>query len=182
MVGATLSSTTGTWSGTAPIAYKRQWVRCTTAAATACTDISGATADTYTPVAADVGRYLRVRVTATNPRASVTALSDATAAVTVAKSKPTLVTDPKIIGAARIGAPLTASPGTWTGAAPITFTFAWAVCAPGSNTCYYNGATGSTFTPPASIAAGSRVVVVVTAKNPVGTTFAQSMATAPLTR
>jgi Ig domain of plant-specific actin-binding protein len=182
VVGATLSSTTGTRSGTAPIAYTRQWVRCTSTATTSCTDLAGATGDMYTPVAADVGRYLRVRVTATNVKSTVAALSDPTAAVTVAKTKPAMVTEPKILGTARIGSPLTASPGTWTGAAPITFTFEWAICAPGSNTCYYNGAKGLTFTPPSSVAVGSRVVVVVTARNPVGTGFGQSMATAPLTR
>jgi hypothetical protein len=73
-------------------------------------------------------------------------------------------------------------PGTWTGAAPITFTFEWAICAPGSNTCYYNGAKGSTFTVPASVAVASRVVVVVSARNPVGAGFGQSRATEPLTR
>jgi subtilisin len=181
-IGATLSSTTGTWSGTAPIAYKRQWLRCTSAATTSCAALAGATADTYAPVAADAGGYLRVRVTAINATASVVALSDATAAVTVAKTKPTLVTEPKILGTARIRSTLTASPGTWTGAASITLTFEWAICAPGSNTCYYNGAKGPTFTVPATIAVGSRVVVVVSAKNSVGTGFGQSMATAPLTR
>jgi hypothetical protein len=100
----------------------------------------------------------------------------------VAKTKPAMVTEPKILGTARIGSPVTASPGTWTGAVPITFTFEWAICAPGSNTCYYNGAKGLTFTPSSSVAVGSRVVVVVTARNPVGTGFGQSMATVPLTR
>ena len=181
IVGATLSATAGTWSGTAPISYKYQWVRCTSSTTTACTTLAGAT-DAYTPVAADAGSYLRVRVTATNTKATVVALSNPTAAITVAKTKPTLVTEPKILGTARIGSTLTATPGTWTGAAPITFTFEWAICAPGSNTCYYNGAKGSTFTVPASVAVGSRVVVVVSAKNPVGTGFGQSRATEPLTR
>jgi Subtilase family len=181
-VGATLTSSTGTWTGTAPIAYARQWVRCTTAATTSCSDVAGATADTYTPVIADVGRYLRVRVTATNAKSSATAMSGPTVAITAAKTKPSLVTEPKILGTARIGAPLTASPGTWIGAAPMTFTFSWAICAPGSSTCYYNGAKGQTFTPPASTAVGSRVVVVVTAQNPIGVAYGQSAASAPLTR
>jgi subtilisin len=181
-VGATLSSTTGTWSGTAPIAYKLQWVRCASATTTSCTNLAGASGETYAPIAADVGRYLRLRVTATNARATVVALSDATAAVTVPRTKPTLVSAPKITGTGRIGSPLIASVGSWSGAAPITFTVEWAVCAPGSSTCYYNGAKGTTFTPTASIPVGSRVVVVVSARNSIGTGFGQSLPTAPLTR
>jgi subtilisin len=181
-VGATLTSSDGTWTGTAPIAYRRQWLRCTTVATTSCTELAGATSDTYTPVAADAGRHLRVRVTATNTKASTVAYSEPTAAVVVPKTKPTLVTEPKIVGAARVGLPLTATPGTWTGAAPIRFTFSWALCAPGSSTCSYNGVKGVSFTPPKSTPVGTRVVVVVTAQNSVGTTFAQSRTTEPLGR
>jgi len=179
-VGSTLSSTTGTWTGTAPIAYQRQWLRCTSTATTACSAIAGATAETYAPVAADSGRYLRVRLTATNAKGSAVAPSDPTATVGVPRGKPVLVTAPAITGTARVGATLTATPGTWSGALPMTFTVSWATCAPGSNTCYYNGATGSTFAPPASTPVGTRVVIVVTARNAAGVAYGQSMATAPL--
>ncbi|MDT5032683.1 MAG: hypothetical protein QOC94_2854, partial [Actinoplanes sp.] len=66
-VGATLASTTGAWSGTAPV-LTQQWLRCTTTATTACTAISGATAASYALVTADVTRYVRVRVTAVNAK------------------------------------------------------------------------------------------------------------------
>jgi subtilisin len=179
-VGSTLSSTTGTWTGTATITYKRQWVRCTSTATTACSDIAGATGVTYALVAADGGRYLRVRVKATNPKGSESALSEPTAAVSTARGKPVLVSEPTIAGTARVGATLTAAPGSWSGAVPMTFTVSWATCAPGSNTCYYTGATGSTFTPAASTPVGTRVVIVVTARNAAGVAYGQSMATAPL--
>jgi subtilisin len=180
-VGSNLTATTGTWTGAAPIAYTRQWMRCTSTATTACSDIAGATAATYTVVAADSGRYLRVRVRGANAKGSAVAVSEPTVAVGSASGKPVLVTAPSITGTTRVGSTLSASPGVWTGRGPMTFTVSWATCAPGSNTCYYNGATGSTFTPPASTPVGTRVVVVVTAQNAAGVAYGQSMTTAPLT-
>ena len=164
VVGVTLASTTGTWTGTAPIAFARQWMRCTSTATTSCTAIASATGVSYVLATADVARYLRLRVTASNTKGAVQVLSEPTA----------------IVAAAGAGALLTASNGTWTGGAPMTFTVSWATCAPGSSTCYYNGAVGSTYTPPASTPVGSRIVVVVTAQNTVGVAYGQSMPTEPL--
>ena len=73
-VGATLSSTTGTWTGTAPVTYARRWQRCTST--TSCADISGATGANYTAQLADAGSSLRIRVTATNAGGSAAAVSD----------------------------------------------------------------------------------------------------------
>lgn len=73
-VGQTLTTTNGTWTGTATITFTRQWLA-------AGVPISGATALTYVPVAGDVGKVITCRVTATNLAANVQALSNATAAV-----------------------------------------------------------------------------------------------------
>jgi hypothetical protein len=62
-VGQVLTSTNGTWAGTTPT-FTRQWLRCS-ATGDQCVGIPGATAGTYTPVAADRNLRLRVRVTAT---------------------------------------------------------------------------------------------------------------------
>ncbi len=179
VVGGTLASTTGTWSGTA-LVLTRQWLRCTSTATTACTAISGATGASYTLVTADLTRFVRVRVTGVNAKGSVDALSDPTAAIVAPSGKPTLVTAPEISGPARVGSTLSASTGTWTGAAPMTFKIEWATCAPSSNTCYYNGATGGTFTTPAGTPVGTRVVVVVSAQNSAGVDYGQSRTTEPL--
>jgi hypothetical protein len=70
--GKTLTSSLGSWVGTAKITYKYQWMRCTTTykAATSkgakCSAISGATKATYKLAAGDVGRFVRLAVTATN--------------------------------------------------------------------------------------------------------------------
>jgi hypothetical protein len=67
-VGQVLTSTTGTWAGTA-VTITRQWLRCS-ATGDQCVTIAGATSATYTPVAADRNLRLRVRVTATRLAAS----------------------------------------------------------------------------------------------------------------
>lgn len=75
-VGQTLTSTTGTWTGTGNT-FARQW----TANGV---DIVGATGTTYVPVVGQVGQLIRVRVTATNPNGSASATSNPTAAVIAA--------------------------------------------------------------------------------------------------
>ena len=83
--GQTLTSTTGTWSNT-PSSYGYQWSRSATSGGSY-TNISGAINSTHTLVAADVGQYLKVTVTATNASGSATATSVATAQI--AKATPT---------------------------------------------------------------------------------------------
>ena len=63
--GSTLTAANGIWSGSAPMAYGRQWRRCDAGGA-ACEDIAGATGNRYTATEADVGHALRVRVAASN--------------------------------------------------------------------------------------------------------------------
>jgi hypothetical protein len=77
--GQTLSSSTGTWSGS-PTSYGYQWQRCDLNGA-ACAPVTGATASTYSVTSADVGDTLRVTVTATNASGSASATSVATAVV-----------------------------------------------------------------------------------------------------
>ena len=74
--GQILTAGTGTWSNT-PTSYSYLWSRSTSSNGTFST-ISGATASTYTLVAADVGKFLRVSVAATNTAGSATAVSAST--------------------------------------------------------------------------------------------------------
>ncbi|MBM3670450.1 MAG: hypothetical protein FJW97_10680 [Actinobacteria bacterium] len=64
-VGSVLTTTNGTWSAT-PSSYTYQWQRCTSTVTSTCATIAGATAITYTTVAADAGQFLRSGVTAVN--------------------------------------------------------------------------------------------------------------------
>lgn len=82
VVGETLTAQEGSWSG-APDRYTYQWRQCD-AAGSACAAIAGATGKIYGVRSADVGRTLRVEVTAVNPRGRSTAISNATAAVRAA--------------------------------------------------------------------------------------------------
>ncbi len=70
------STTNGAWKNE-PTNYTYQWRRCN-ALGESCTNISGATSSTYTPVEADVEHTLVIKVTATNSEGSTAASSKAT--------------------------------------------------------------------------------------------------------
>jgi Polysaccharide lyase len=76
----TLSTSTGSWSGTTPMTYTYQWQRCD-AGGGSCAPILGATAASYGLAAADIGSTLRASVTASNSVGSASASSDRTAVV-----------------------------------------------------------------------------------------------------
>jgi hypothetical protein len=65
---ASLSASTGTWAGSQPLSFSYQWLRDGST-------ITGATASTYQPTAADEGHQLAVEVTATNGNGHASATS-----------------------------------------------------------------------------------------------------------
>ena len=79
-MGQVVSSSTGSWSGTAPIGYGFQWLRCDSGGG-GCVAVSGATGSSYTVGSGDVGSTLRSRVTASNQGGSVSAQSAQTGVV-----------------------------------------------------------------------------------------------------
>ncbi len=83
--GQTLSASTGSWSGTAPIVYAYQWQRCDSTGVS-CVPVSGATSGSFLLGLADVDRTMRVSVTASNSTGSATAASGATAVITAVQS------------------------------------------------------------------------------------------------
>jgi hypothetical protein len=70
-VGATLSSSTGLWSGAAPLSYSYHWQRCKPG----CSNISGATGSTYKVRKADFRARIDVVVTASNTYGSASSTS-----------------------------------------------------------------------------------------------------------
>ena len=140
LVGSTMTTTSGDWTGTSPINYAYQWVRCSTSGGkpdgSDCASISGATTSAYVLGSGDVGKRLRARVTASNSDGSATVASNATAAVTSAGSgRPRNTRPPSISGSTSSGATLHGDAGTWSGAQPITYTFQWLRCDAGGNNC-----------------------------------------------
>ena len=179
--GQTVTASTGTWTGSQPITYAYQWLRCDAASA-ACLAISGATSASYAVTAADVGDTLRVAVTASNGVGPSTATSNATAVVQGASTAPANTVAPTITGSAQAGQVLTAVPGTWTGTQPIAYAYAWRRCDSGGAICApISGATGSSYTV-ATADVGSTLRVVVTASNAAGSGTATSAATAQVDR
>jgi hypothetical protein len=89
-VGQTLTSSTGTWSGT-PTSYAYQWKRADTSSGSY-TDISGANTSTYVLTSDDVSKFIKVGVIATNAAGSSSqTLSTATTAISaVAPSAPVI--------------------------------------------------------------------------------------------
>jgi hypothetical protein len=77
-VGQALTDEQDTWVESPSV--ERQWLRCDSAGAN-CAEIAGATASTYTPSDADVGRTLSVRETATDGQGTSTSEARATDAV-----------------------------------------------------------------------------------------------------
>jgi len=78
--GVLLTASRGAWSGTAPLGFGYRWLRCN-AQGVRCVAIPKATARTYRSAAGDVGRRLRIIVTARNAAGAAGARSAPTRAV-----------------------------------------------------------------------------------------------------
>ena len=152
IVGSTLTATAGDWTGTTPINFAFQWVRCPTSGGKSdgsdCASISGATTSSYVVGSSDAGKRLRVRVTASNVDGSATAASNATATIASAVSgRPRNTSLPSISGSLSQGATLHGDPGTWSGSQPITFAFQWLRCdARGGNCIELSGQNDDAYT------------------------------------
>jgi hypothetical protein len=83
--GQVLTADPGSWSGTAPIGYAYQWLRCDSSGGS-CANIAGAAGQAYTVATADVGTTIKVAVTGSNAAGSSTAASVQTPVVTAAGS------------------------------------------------------------------------------------------------
>jgi hypothetical protein len=172
--GETLTADAGTWTGTLPITYTYQWRRCD-ATALDCSSIAGATDASYTLTSDDVGWRLRVRVYATN--VAGTGLARSAPTPSIAAAPPLKSTPPVISGVARIGETLSATPGTWSGTVPMTYSYLWRRCDMAGTACVtIPGATAENYTLTAADV-GATLRVRVTATNAAGTATAAATAT-----
>ena len=171
--GQTLTASTGIWNYT-PTGYTYQWQDCNSAGE-ACAAITGATAATYTLAETDVGKTIRVVVTATNSFGSTPATSEKTA--TVLYATPVNTGLPVISGTVQQGKMLSTTNGSWTGSG-LSYAYQWQDCNSLGEACAaIGGATASGYTLQASDV-GKTIRVVVTASNTGGATPATSEKTA----
>ncbi len=177
--GETLTATSGTWADPAAT-FTYAWQRCSDTG-TSCSNIDGATAITYVPTSADVGNTDRVMVTATNG-GGTTDTPSAVTAVIAAGAAPKNSAPPTVSGTPTEGQTLIAADGTWAGAAPIAFTYAWSRCdATGGACAAITGATAKTYVL-ASADVDKTVRATVTAKNTLGSEAQTSAPTAAIAR
>ena len=172
--GATLTASNGTWTGTQPIAFAYQWVRCGADGGQPdggnCAIISRAIDRRYRLLRADVGSRLRVRVTAMNVDGSKTVASNPTGVVV---GPPVNTSTPGVRGTTTVGSAVTADPGAWTGKQPISFSYRWLRCNSAGGECISIGGNGSTYRLTSSDA-GHKMRFNVTARNSLGSTTVTS--------
>jgi hypothetical protein len=180
--GRTLSASRGSWTGTEPISYAYQWVRCGADGGRPdggdCSLVSGATRRDYRLVSSDVGFRMRVRVTATNVEGSRTAASNPTNTVA---GPPVNTAAPFARGTMVVGQVVTAEPGTWTGRAPITFSYRWLRCNSAGGDCQSIAGAGSRDYRVSSSDVGRKLRFNVTARNSLGSSTVLSGESATVT-
>ena len=131
--GSTLTTTNGTFTGTATLIYTYQWLR-------GGSPIAGQTASTYVIGASDSLATITCEVTATNSYGFDSEVSNT---ITVANFAPVNTVAPTVSpsGTQTTGTLITANVGTWSGVAPITYEYKWT-----RNGVEISGATASTYT------------------------------------
>jgi hypothetical protein len=171
--GETLTASTGGWEGTQPLAYAYAWSSCQPDGET-CVAIPDATSSSYRLRTADVGRSVRVAVTARNVAGERTATSAAT--VEVPPVAPSSTGAPALAGDAVDGATLQADDGTFAGTPTPAITRVWERCDQDGCTPI-DGASSSTYALGAADV-GMTIQIAVTARNRGGEVTARSAATA----
>lgn len=141
--GQTVWARAGSWSGTSPIKYSYQWIRCTSQLSN-CGTLAGKTSRDYALTASDVGTRLVVVVTATNAAGGRSA-DVSTETIGPRGAAPAYTALPTIAGTPTSGQTLTATNGTWTGTS-VSFAYRWQRCDAQGNACAgIGGATRSTY-------------------------------------
>ncbi len=172
--GETLSAASGSWSGSTPMSFSYRWQRCNSSGGS-CGNIGGATGQTYRLTNGDVGRTIRVSVTASNSDGSSNAVSASTGIVGKGQ-QPINTALPTISGTAKEGERLTAHVGSWT-SNPTSFSYQWLRCSSSGGGCKQVGENRSTYGL-GSRDVGSTVRVEVRAGNAFGSNPATSAPTA----
>ncbi len=184
IVGNTITATSGAWSGSAPLRFAYRWLKCPANADSSggagCSAVGHAGSAFYRVRLADVGSRLRVRITATSSGGTARQVSDATATVGAAGSRPVSVTAPAISGKPLVGKALTAKPGLTAGSRPISYDYEWQRCDRSGGHCFAIGGADARSYAPVQADAGHVLRVRVIASNAAGTTWSASAPTSTL--
>jgi hypothetical protein len=132
--GHTLTASNGSWVGSAPITFTYQWQSCNSTGSS-CSSIGGAKSQNYVASSGDVGRTIRVQVTGTNADGTSQALSGPTAVIAGPGNAPANTKQPDPSGTVQEGHTITVNHGSWSGTAPITFTYQWQSCTATNSVC-----------------------------------------------
>ncbi len=172
--GQLLSVTPGGWSGSEPLEYEYQWQLCN-ALGKACEEIKGATGTSLKLEPSEIGKTLDVLVTANNVAGSSTATTSVTGLIAGIPPKNSSL--PTITGGLVKGQLLTASPGSWTGSEPITYSYQWQTCGVLKTECKDISKATESLLQLGLAEVGLTVRVIVTATNAAGSAAAGSAIT-----
>ena len=162
----------GSWAGTTPMTFERQWQRCNAAGST-CVDIAGATGTTYTLTTDDIGSTIRVGVIAENAAGLSAYTYSVLTSVVGPKQPPVNTVLPTVSGTFVDGTILSGSNGTWTGIAPLNLTRRWQRCEADGTGCADLSAIGTTYTL-TNADVGKTLRIVLTGTNVDGTSTVNS--------
>jgi hypothetical protein len=123
----TLTATAGSYNAYPAPTFSYQWQSCTSQDLATCSQISGANQATYTLIAGNVGRYLRVMVTATNNLGGRISSSALTTKV-LATSIPEAISPPVVSGVVKHREILSATDGAWLAVPQGILSYQWQRC------------------------------------------------------
>ena len=136
----------GQWSGIEESKLSIQWQICSTAIS--CTDIpSASSSSSYTIISADVGKTIRIKITAPYSLKNVEAFSNQTPII---KKAHTNIFAPILLSYADIGRKINIFKGDWDGLSISNLSYIWQRCKSNSSCTNIPGATNATYTPTSS--------------------------------
>ena len=127
IVDEILTATVGTYNAFPTATYTYQWQSCTTIELSSCTPISGAVQATYILLTTDIGKFIRVMVTATN-NLGLRGTPSPLTSVVFGTSVPNTSTLPIISGVVMDRQVLTVTSSGWTGTPTGVLSYQWQRC------------------------------------------------------
>lgn len=175
--GRTLTATTGAWSGSPVLTTTGQWQRCDLAGAH-CSAIGGSAGPTYVLGNADIGKTIRVAVTACNSAGC--GIGTSSTQGPVGAVQPSVLSVPMVSGTPSDGEALVGSNGTWDGSPITSRTYKWRRCDGNGGACAdISGETTNTHLVTATDVEQT-LRMVVTACNAAGCNEATSLSAGPV--